>query len=276
MTGSDVLKGDARHKIRIKLYPNYLPKAEGKFISRTKSQKAMSVEAVCKELKNRTTYEGDYNGTVKAVKAFLDEAVYQVCNGHSVNFDYFSLYANVGGMFNNPHDSHDREKNPITFRTRILSELSGKAEQIDVEIDGKADTNGYIDEFLDGHTKSVNDIVSAGDQFCVAGHKIKVLDDGTNPNCGVFFVDVKNPSVRLKVTSFLIENSSSKIIGVTPALASAASYRVEIVTQFAGSNTSLLKEPKTLTGDFELTTRQDEGGAALPAEPRGRKQASKA
>ena len=193
-----------------------------------------------------------------------------------MNFDYFSLYANVGGMFNNPHDSHDREKNPITFRTRILSELSGKAEQIDVEIDGKADTNGYIDEFLDGHTKSVNDIVSAGDQFCVAGHKIKVLDDGTNPNCGVFFVDVNNPSVRLKVTSFLIENSSSKIIGVTPALASAASYRVEIVTQFAGSNTSLLKEPKTLTGDFELTTRQDEGGAALPAEPRGRKQASKA
>jgi len=259
MTGSDVQKDDARHKIRIKLYPNYLPKAEGKYISRTKSQKAMSVEAVCKELKRRTTYEGDYNGTVKSVRAFLDEAVYQACNGHSVNFGYFSLHANVGGMFNSLHGSHDREKNPITFRVRILNELSGKAELIDVEIDGMADTNGYIDEFLDGHTKSVNDIVSSGNQFCITGHKIKVVDDGVNPNCGVFLVDVNNPSVRLKVTSFLIENSSSKIIGVTPALASAASYRVEIVTQFSGNNTTLLKEPKTLTGDFELSTRQAEG-----------------
>jgi len=255
MASSEVKKGDARHKVRIRLHTNYLHKIEGKYISRTHNQKKLDIEAVCRELKNRTSYEGDINNTVKAVKAYFDEAVYQVCNGHSVNTGYFTIHVNVGGTFGSPRDSHDREKNPLSARFRVLGELRRALDDTGVEIEGVADTNGYIDEFLDGHSESVNDEVSGNDQFSITGDKIKVAGDEDNPDCGVYFVDAANPSRRFKVTRFLIENSPARVIGVTPMLMAPASYRVEIVTQFNGSNTSLLKKPKTLVSDFELAIR---------------------
>ena len=59
----------------------------------------------------------------------------------------------------------------------------------------------------------------------------------------------------MPVVRYLIENSSSKVIGVTPVLIAPASYRVEIVTQFNGSGSSFLKQPRTLVSDFELTIK---------------------
>ena len=255
MATSEVKKGDARHNIRVKLYPNYLPKAEGRYISRTHNQKKLDIEAVCKELKNRTTYEGDYNNTVKAVKAYFDEAAYQICNGHSVNTGYYTMHINVGGTFNSPRESHDREKNPLSTRFRVLLELRRKMEETGVEIDGMAETDGYIDEFFDAHSQTTNEEISGNEQFSITGDKIKVVEDGTNPDCGVYFVDVKNPSTRVKVSRFLIENLPSKIIGLTPMLVAPAVYRVEIVTQFNGSSNTFLKQPKTLVSDFELTIK---------------------
>jgi len=255
MASSEVKKGDARHKIRVKLYPNYLPKAEGKYISRTHNQKKLDIEAICKELKNRTTYEGDYNNTVKAVKAYFDEAIYQICNGHSVNTGFFTMHVNVGGTFNSQRDSHDREKNPLSARFRILLELRRTMNETEVEIDGMADTNGYIDEFFDAHSQTTNEEVSGNVQFSITGDKIRIAHDKDNPDCGIYFVDTKDPSMRRKVTSFLIENSPSKIIGMTPLLMAPAAYRVEIITQFNGNNDALLKHPKTLVSDFELAIK---------------------
>jgi len=255
MASSEVKKGDARHSIRIKLYPNYLPKAEGKYISRTHNQKKMSIEAVCKELKNRTSYEGDYNSTVKAVKAYFDEAIYQICNGHSVNTGFFTIHVKVGGTFNSKRDSHDSGKNPLSARFRVLHELLRIMNETEVEIEGVADTNGYIDEFFDAHSQTTNEEISGSNQFFITGDKIKVVDDGNNPGCGIYFVDTKDPSNRRKVTSFLIENSPSKVIGLTPMLIAPANYRVEVVTQFNGSSNTFLKQPKTLVSDFELAIK---------------------
>ena len=255
MASSDVAKGDARHKIRIKLYKNYLPKVKGKYISRTHNQKTLSVEDVCRELKRRTTYEGDFNSTVKAINAYFDEAVYQVCNGHAVKTRYFSIRSNVGGTFDSPRESYDREKNPISYSFRALAELNRNSDATDVEIDGVADTKGFIDEFFDVSIHGVNDAVSSNDQFTLTGDKIKVISDGKTEGCGIFFVDSSDPSIRVPVTKHFAENSATKVIGITPALTASAKYRVEIVTQYTGSANVFLKQPRTLLSDFELTAK---------------------
>ena len=252
-TNTSVTAQDVLFEIRTKLYPNNLPKVEGKYVARTNSRKSMSIEEICMMLKRRTAYDGEYNTTVKAVKAYFEELVYQVCNGRSVNTGYFSIHANIGGVFNSQRDIHDRENNPVSFRVRFLSRMNRLIQFIRVEIEGLADTNGFIDEFFDGNTKSINDSISSSNVFSITGEKIKVVDDGNNPNCGVYFVKSDDPSVRLKVDRYLIENTSTKINGVTPELIAPASYRIEIVTQFNGSSKGFLKQPRTIVSDFELT-----------------------
>jgi len=251
-TNTSVTAQDVLYEIRTKLYPNTLPKVEGKYIARTNSRKSLSIEEICMTLKRRTAYDGEYNSTVKAVKAYFEELAYQVCNGRTVNTGYFSIYANIGGTFNSQRDIHDREKNPISFRVRFLSRMTRLIEFIRVEIEGMADTNGFIDEFFDGSTQSTNDIISGNDVFSITGEKIKVIDDGNHPECGVFFVNSEKPSERFKVTRYLIENTSTKINGVTPVLFAPATYRIEIVTQYNGSSKGFLKQPRTIVSDFEL------------------------
>ncbi|MDR2364008.1 MAG: hypothetical protein LBD65_06295 [Spirochaetaceae bacterium] len=63
-------------RIRVKLYPNYLPKGEGEYIARTDNEAALSIERVCAALKNRGGYTGSYGGLVDRVKQFLNEAIH--------------------------------------------------------------------------------------------------------------------------------------------------------------------------------------------------------
>jgi hypothetical protein len=65
---------DVLHRIRVKLYPNYLPNTEGAYIARTDNEASLSIEEVCAALKNRGGFTGNYNDLVEHVKQFFDEA----------------------------------------------------------------------------------------------------------------------------------------------------------------------------------------------------------
>ncbi|MDR2393835.1 MAG: DUF4469 domain-containing protein [Treponema sp.] len=86
----------------------------------------------------------------------------------------------------------------------------------------------------------------------IAGHKIKV--DGDNSDVGVYFVSVADPAKQVKVTGHLAENTSSKVIGVIPAL-DPGLYKLEIHTQYS-SGSFFLKEPRTAVLPTELTVAQ--------------------
>ncbi|MDR2796795.1 MAG: DUF4469 domain-containing protein [Treponema sp.] len=56
------------HRIRVNLYPNYLPKAEGVYIARTDNETSLSIEEVCAAFKNRGGFTGNYGDLVEYVK----------------------------------------------------------------------------------------------------------------------------------------------------------------------------------------------------------------
>jgi hypothetical protein len=235
------------HRIRVKLYPNYLPNAEGAYIARTDSEATLNIEQVCAALKNRGGYGGDYEDLVEGVKQFFDETAYQLCDGFAVNTGYFSIHPNVGGTFNSVLDIHDHKKHPVSFRYRTNLKLRRLIEHIGVDIEGVADAAGWIDEFIDTDENAVNTHYKPDNQFVLHGHKIKIAGD--DPGVGVYFVPVDDPTSYIKVRR-IAENSPAKIIGIAP-MTGFARNRIEIRTQFSGGG-SVLKSPRVITSPFVL------------------------
>jgi len=239
---------DILHKIKVKLYPNYLPKAEGAYIARTDNEATLSLVDVCTTLKNRGGFQGKFDELVDNVHQFFDELAYQLCDGYAVSTGYFSIHPNIGGTFNSDKELHDHKKHRITFRFRTCKALRELANAIHVEILGLADVNGYIYEFLDYDEVSTNTLYVPGDQFAIHGHKIKVA--GENPGVGVYFVPVDDPSKAVKVTR-MAENTASKVTGIAPQTGYQHN-RIEIRTQYTGSGTNTLKSPRTIVSGFIL------------------------
>ncbi|MDR1218401.1 MAG: DUF4469 domain-containing protein [Treponema sp.] len=241
------------HRIRVKLYPNYLPHVEGAYIARADNEASLSIEEVCAALKNRGGFTGSYDDLVEHVQQFFDETAYQLCDGFAVNTGYFSIHPNVGGTFDKITEGHDGKKHPVTFRFRTRAPLRSLADRIVVDVEGLADVSGYIDEFVDISSGAANDVLTPGGLFSIAGHKIKIAGD--DPDVGVYVVSADDPSLRVKASGRLAENTASKLIGVVPALGAGA-WKVEIKTQYAGSGNTVLKSPRVIESAFTLTVSE--------------------
>ena len=236
------------HRIRVKLYPNYLPNAEGRYIARTNNEASLTIDEVCAYLNNRGGFADNYENLIQHVHQYFDEAAYLLCDGFGINTGYFSIHPNVGGTFDSTTEGHDSKKHKVAFRFRALAPLRRLADLVAIEIQGLADTSGWIDEFVDVEDDSVNDTFIPGNTFSISGHKIKIVGD--DDLCGVYFVPEEDPSKAVKVKR-LAENSSTKIIGKAPDTEHLHN-RLEIRTQFNGSSNSFLKKPRVIKSSFTI------------------------
>jgi len=241
---------DIHHRISVKLYPLRLPDVPGQYVARTINERVLHTEDICSTIKQRGGFDGDPKRLMEYIESYYKEVAYQLCNGFAVSNGYFTLFPNVGGIFNSPKGGANEEEHPVTARFRTEIKLKALMKLIEVKVDSVATTNAYLHEFLDVHSDTINDTITGRSNFILTGNKIKVVGD---PDvCGVFFIPTDEPDKRLKVEGRLTENFPSKIIGTTPMLVAPKSYRVEVVTQFAGSGSIMLKEPRTLASTFTL------------------------
>jgi len=227
------------------LYPNNTAHAYDRYIARTSQDLSLSIDQICAVIKSRGC-DANYDNIAENVKAFFDEAAYQLCNGYTVNTGYFSIHPCVCGTFESAKEPHNPVTNPITFRFRAKAKLRRLAEQINVVIDGFANGRGHIHEFIDLDAESVNDIYVPGNQFIISGYNIKIAGD--NPDTGVYFVPVDNPRAAAKVTD-ITENSISRIAGIAPYVGSSYN-RLEIRTQYTGTSITKLVIPRTICSNF--------------------------
>ena len=235
------------HKIEAKLYPNYLGKGEGAYVARSKAEAPLSLEDVCAAAKNRGGFTGQYEDLVEHGHVLLNEIIYQLLDGFSVQMGtFFSLHTKIGGTYHGANDHIDSENLHIAFRTLgHLKELLGK---VKIENEGLAGDGAYIDEIIDIHTESVNSLLTPGNMIRVTGHKIKV--EGEGAEAGVWFVSTLD-GARVKISEHLGINRSSELFGLIPPL-TAGTYRLEIVTQFT-NGTRHLKEARTILAEPVLT-----------------------
>jgi hypothetical protein len=248
MTSIQIIE-EVLHRIRVQLYPNYLHHTEGEYIARIDNEALLTIEQICAALVQRGGFTGNYNDLVQYVRQFFHEAAYQLCNGFAVSMGYFSLHPRIGGIWKSAYESFDPKKHPIRFAFRTLQPLRKLAQYIKVDIEGVANQAGYIDEITDIHTEAVNETLTPGGMFTLAGHRIKAT--GEDPACGVFFVNAANPDERVKSTQRFFENTVSRIVGVIPPLG-AGQWHVEVVTQYSPGSFEL-KQPRTIAFTPVLT-----------------------
>jgi len=234
------------HKIRVRLYPSNLPQARGALFARTDSEAELSVEDVAMELKTRGGFTGNHRELIAHTRQFLDELVYQLCDGFAVNLGYFSIHPVVGGFFESEHES--ARGHPVTFRFRVRAPLRKIAKLIEIEVEG-AKEPGRIDNCFDLESGEVNGRITPGGIFTVTGSKLKVMGD--NPECGIYFASALESGRRFKVTRKLALNVSSKVCGIVPALP-AGDYHIIIVSQYTVGGIAL-KTPRAITSAFKLT-----------------------
>ena len=241
------------HRIRVKLYPNYLPEGNGTFFARTDSEANLDIEQVCAALRERGGFKGSYRDLVENIKYYNDEVAYQLCDGFAVNNGYFTIYPNLGGTFSTPNERPDPNKHRLNFRFRVNSPLRSLAGKINVIVDGLANTDGFIDEFIhhEGSMEqtNVNSWFIPGEPFTLRGHKIKI--EGDDPDSGLFFVDAADPSMAVKLRVF-IENNPSGIRGLIPDTGSMARCRVEVRTLHSGTTGRRLKTTRVIPSSFIL------------------------
>jgi len=246
---------DVLHKIRVKLYRSNLPRARGAYYARPANEAVLSVEDVSSALKNRGGFTGSYYDMVLHVRLFLREMARQLCDGFAVNTGWFSIKPVISGLFESAYEGFDPKEHTITFRFRTGAALRELAREVEIEVDGEADTAGLIDFFTDVETGLVNKTVTPGGFFKIEGRKMKVTGagaGGTGADCGVWFVSKANPKQRYKVERALAENTSAMLIGLVPPLP-AGTYSIEIVTRYSIGGIDL-KEPKTIKSGFTVKT----------------------
>ena len=235
------------HRIRSKPYKNRLNKVKRTHIARTYEEAILSIENICEAMKDRDGFAGKYKDLVENVKQFLEESAYQLCDGFSVNFRYFSIHPHTIGAFASASEVYDPQKHPVKFKFRVRSPLRNLTQNNEADIRGMADANAYIDEFTDTCEELVNSQFIPGNLFNLTGSKIKIA--GEDPGCGIFFVPTEDPSKAVKVER-IAENSASEIIGVAPDTGYTRN-KIEVRTQFDGS-ALYLKAPRIIVSDFVL------------------------
>jgi len=235
------------HKMRAKLYPSYLPGTEGAYIARTLNEAAVTIEDICASMKNRGGFDGSYEEAVKTLRHFLKEMMYQLADGFSASLDYFTVHPNIGGTFTSENEAHDHKKHPISFRFQALKLMRDLRDDIEVIIDGLADTKGYIMDFTDVSSGAVNETFNQMGMFIITGYKIKV--EGDRPDVGVYFEQVGGTQ-KIKAGK-LAENTSSKLVGMWPGSPNGT-YKVVLKTQYAGSG-KFLKDLRVIESSFTLT-----------------------
>jgi nucleoid DNA-binding protein len=216
-------------------------------VARAKAEAPLAIEDVCAAAKNRGGFTGQYEDLVEHAHIFINEIIYQLLDGFSVQLGGFcSLHTKISGTYHGANDHIGAENLHVAFRTlRHLKELLLK---VKIENEGIAGDGAYIDEIIDVHTESVNSAITSGNMIHIVGNKIKV--EGEDSACGVWFVSQAD-SARVKIAERLGINRASEIVGTIPSL-TAGTYKLEIVTQFS-SGSFLLKEPRTVTLPVILT-----------------------
>jgi len=236
-----------QHKIRVRLYHNYLPQVEGKYIARTINEAFLKVRDIAASAKTRGGFTGSFEDMIEYVNLFLWEVIYQVSDGFAVDLEYFTLQPNVGGTFDKATEGQDDERHPISIRFRPKAKMKKITDEIEVIVEGLGGNNGFIDEFIDVEEEATNSICVPGDMIIIRGDRIKVA--GNDSTVGVYLRSEDDPAQEVKMTR-IAENTSTKIIGICPTTGFSRS-RVVIKTQFSGS-TKHLKNVRSIVSDFVI------------------------
>ena len=237
------------HKIRAFLYKNLLTDRLDDFVARVISDRSLNAREVCEASVTR----GGADTTVAAmehhVRLFMKEMTYQLCDGYSINTEWFNLSVHVKGVFDSPTERFNPDKHTVVVEFRMGTEMRKALKEVDVEIMGVADNTGEILRVVDVKSGTTNDKLTPERNLRIQGDKLKISGDGLQN--GVWFINQESGESTKVEASDMVLNNPAELLVVIPTLV-AGKYHVEVVTQFSGGK-KILKDARTIRFDKDLT-----------------------
>jgi hypothetical protein len=241
---------EVNHKIRAYLYENPFTEDPNDYMARVISERSLTIRDICDMAVARGGADVAAASIEHSVNLFLKEMGYQLCNGYSVNTGYFIAGVHLKGVFNDPDEQFNPLKHILSFDFHQGDLLHKELQTIDVVIQGVADVSLSISQVTDVRTSSVNDLLTPNYNLKISGYKLKIAGD--DPTVGVYFIAENNDRIKVDTEDVVINNPSELLIRI-PDLRSG-SYKLEVVTQFAGSSI-LLKQVRSTEFNKTLTVQ---------------------
>lgn len=229
------------HKIKAVLYPNRLKNNTGTFKAQTIAYQTLGIKDVCQSFCNKPGTGANPDAMEYHVKLFLEEMSELMADGYAINTGYFEAAASIRGSFYFKHDKFDADRHSVTYKFSQGTVMRKKASTTEAEILHVASNNFGIQHVVDNHTGSENNLLTPSNALKIKGIKIKLV--GTHPDMGVYFIN-ETTGERTKVPACdIVTNMNSQLMIMIPDL-QPDSYRLELLTQYAGS-TIPLAEPRS-------------------------------
>jgi hypothetical protein len=241
------------HRIKAYLYDNPLTEKDlNDYVARVSSEHSLSVKQVAEAAASRGGADISAAAMTHAVELWLQEMGYQLCDGFSVNTEWFTVSVHIKGVFDDPHEQFDPQKHTIVFEFHQGAKLLKERATVTVDILGVAESGIFVSQVTDMKTGSVNDLLTPGRNLKITGQKIRVA--GNKPGVGIVFRSMDDPEATYTVApDDIVVNNPSEVMIIIPQLI-ADTYKLEITTQFSTGN-HLLNEPRTAVFDKILEVK---------------------
>ena len=238
------------HKIKAYLYDNPLTGDPYDLTARVAAERSLTIADISQTAVTRGGANITAASMEHAVRLWLKEMAYQLCDGFSVNAEWFTAAPHIRGVFNSPAETFSPDRHTLLFAFSQGALLRREIAGTEVQILGVADTALAIVQVTDVKTASVNDLLTPGRNLRISGSRLKIAGD--NPACGVSFISA-DTGERVPVDpGDIVTNNPSELLIVIPALA-PGTWHVEVTTHYSANKRQMLVEPRTARFERQLT-----------------------
>ena len=176
-----------------------------------------------------------------------------VLNGYSVNTGLFRAVAQLTGVVEG--GQWDSKKKAIYISFTQGSELRKAIAETSVKILGEKGSAIYITGTEDTATRATDTTATAGRNFTLTGHCIKLAGD--DPSVGITLKDSKEVVTKIE-KDYIAVNDPSRLIFLLPAGLADGDYLLTVTTQFSSGN-KLLKAPRSVTKTITIGSSSSGG-----------------
>lgn len=240
-----------KNSVIVELYDNSLTDRKDDRFGRVVTTKSLSEDDLINLAAAR--HSDITPATMRATLQLLSNiAIEQIANGASVKFGlgYFNL--SVNGVFIGDNAKWNSEQHALVVNVTPTSDLRQAVDVAAVDVRGMAAVGIAINKLTDVTSGLVNSKLTPGGGVNLIGSKIKI--EGTDKKVGITLVNkATGVVVAIPATSLLV-NESSKVTFIVPATLPKGDYKLNLSTQFSGSQ-KLLKEVRSFLYEYTLTVK---------------------
>lgn len=207
--------------------------------------------------------------TVEAVLKLEQRTIMRLTlSGMRVNNGLFSAVASPKGRAG---ASWDPEVNQLNITIAQGADWREAIRNTTVNVLGEKAEVMYVSGTTDAATRATNRTATPGYPFTVEGNYLKLAGD--DPAVGIYIVSEEGEETRIDPAMVAV-NEPKKLVFIIPATMESGTYTLRIVTQYSGSNATILrKTPRIVESPLYIgvtpTTPDDDdeqGGGQTPGE----------